>query len=82
MGVDNSVLSDLAEPKPKRHHRIAEVVFQPTIGFDQHILNHITHVNPPLDLLVQPHSDNLAQRIAVPFHQLVYSVFISLLNLQ
>lgn len=82
MGIDDSVLGNLPQPQPERHGRILQVVLQPPVGFDEHILNHVADIHPPLDFLVQPHSHDLAQRLTVPLHQLVHGSFVALLHLQ
>jgi hypothetical protein len=82
MGVDDAVLGNLPQPEPECHRRILKVILQPPIGFDQHVLNDIADIDTALDFLVQPHPDDLAQRLTVPFHQLVHGSFISLLDLQ
>ena len=48
MGVDHAVAGQVPQPELKRHAGRFEVVGQPAVRFDQHILHDIAGVDPPL----------------------------------
>ena len=68
MSVDDPVFGDLPHPKMKRHDGIVQVPLQPPIGFHQNILNNIADVDTFLNLLIQPHPNQLPERVAVSVH--------------
>ena len=61
MSIDNAVFGYLPHPEMKRHDGVVQVPLQTAIGFHQNILNHITDIDSFLDLLIQPHSNQLPE---------------------
>jgi len=57
MGVDDSITSNLSKPQMKRHDRVVQISRQTPIGLYQYVLQHIAHVDPFLNLLIQSHPD-------------------------
>jgi hypothetical protein len=55
VGVDDPVPGDLPNPQVKGHAGILQIILQPAIGLDQHILYHVADIHSPLDLPIQTH---------------------------
>jgi hypothetical protein len=71
VSVDDPVLGNLPQPQVIRHSRLSEIVLQPAVGLDQHILHDIAHIDPPLYFLVQPKLHHAPQAVTMPLHQTV-----------
>ena len=71
VSVDDPVLGDLPKPQVIRHRGLGQIVLQPAIGFDQHFLHDIAHIDSPLDALIEPKLHHPPQRIAMPLHQAI-----------
>ena len=69
VGVDQAVAGDVPQPEMKRHRRVfvaaIEVLGQPAVGFDQHVLHNVAGVHAALDHAVHPQVDHPPQRLAV-----------------
>lgn len=72
MSVNDSILGDLSQPQMERHHGVAQIILQPTIGFHKYVLNNIADIDPILDPFVQSHSHHLPDRITMPIHQSIH----------
>jgi hypothetical protein len=71
MRINDPIFSNLPQPKVKWHYGSLKISLEPTICLDKYVLNHITDVDPILHLFVQPHPDQMIQRIPVAIHKLV-----------
>jgi hypothetical protein len=73
MEIDHPILGQLPEPEMEGNPGILQILPQPFGGFEQHVLNNITRINPPGNLLVESQADQLRQRSAVMFEQFIDS---------
>lgn len=81
MSVNDAVLSNLPKPQVERHDRVVQISLQPSVRLDQHILHDITDINSTLDFLIEPHTNQLPQRVAMLIHQLVHCGLVAFLCL-
>ncbi len=80
VGIDEPVAGHVPQPQPKGHRRILEIVAQPAIGLDEHVLNDIAGVNSPLDELVHPLIDQPTDSRPVAIEQAVHGIAVTLSN--
>ena len=45
MGVDDVVLGDVPQPEVKGHERIVQIVLQPAVRFEQHVLHDVAGID-------------------------------------
>ena len=69
VGVDQPVLGHLPQPQVKRHLRILQILLQPPMGFDQHILRDVASIDAPRQHRVHPQLDHPPHRAAMPCQQ-------------
>ena len=64
MRVDDPILGQVPQPQVKRHRRVLQILGQPLIGFEQHILNDVAGIDAASQHGVEPQVDDLPQRLA------------------
>ena len=69
VGIDDTILCDLPDPKMERYDGIGHVVLQASVGFHKDILNHIADIHPLVEPLVEPELDHPSKRVAVTVHE-------------
>ena len=62
--VDDAVLRQVPQPQVERHVRLLQVLGQPLVGLDEHVLNDVGGVHAARDGRVEPQVDDAAERFA------------------
>lgn len=78
VGIDQPVTSHMPQPEPKRHHGIFQIVTQPAVRLDHHVLHDVAGINPALHNTVHSRRDQATDRIAMPSKQALNSIGITL----
>jgi len=78
MGIDQPIAGHVPEPELKRHRSVGEVLAQPPVGLDHHILHDIAGIDPPLHAPIHATIDHPLDRLAVPLKKAVHGVAIPL----
>lgn len=81
MGIDDSILSDLPNPKVERYRRVIDVIHESTIGFDQHVLDDVAHVEPLHNSLIESDCDHPTQGVTVTAEEFLDRVLLSLADI-
>ncbi len=76
--VDQSISSQLPEPQVEGQGGLVEVLGQSARRFEQHILNDIAGIHTTSDCAVHAMVDEFPERVAVPIHQAVDRLGISI----
>jgi hypothetical protein len=71
VGVDEPVAGHVPQPELEGHRRVGEVVAEPAIGLDEHVLHDVAGVDPPLHHPIHPPVDHPPDRIAMPRQKVV-----------
>ena len=69
--VDDAVLRQVPQPQVERHVRLLQVLGEPLIGLDQHVLHDVGGIDAAGDGRVEPQVDDAAERLAELAEQLV-----------
>lgn len=78
MSVDDSVFGDLSDPQVEGHYWVFQVIAEPAVGLEKHILDHIAYIDPLLNSVIQPHFYHAAQRGSVPVEQTIDGIRVAL----
>src|SRR5688500_3156602 len=77
MGVNDLVFGDLPQPKMNAENRARQIILQPAVGLNEHILHDVANIDPPLNLAIQPHLNHSAERIAMPVQEAIDCLLIA-----
>ena len=72
MGVDQPVPGHLPQPKMKWHRRMGQILLQPPMGVEQHILHDVAGIDPAADYAIHPQIDHPPQRRAMALQQPIH----------
>lgn len=75
--VDDAVFGQVPQPQVKGQPGIGEVIAEPLIGFEEHILHDVAGIDTAGDGAIKPQPHHLPQRIAVPIEQLIHGQWIA-----
>lgn len=64
MGIDDSILGHVPQPKRKRHPRIAEIVLNSAVRVEENLLHDVAGIFAACELAIKPQIDRPPQRIA------------------
>jgi len=80
MRVDQTVAGHVPQPELERHGGVREILPQPSVGLEEHILNDVAGIDPALHAAIHAAIDHPLDRRAVPFEQSVDSPVVTLAN--
>src|SRR5258705_334728 len=72
MGVDEPIFSQVQQPEMERHDGVLEVIAEPAVGLDQHVLDDVTGIGAAGQGRVEPELDGPPKRLAVLGEQVVH----------
>ena len=78
VGVDEAIPGHVPQPELERHGGVGQIVAEPTVGLDHHVLHDVAGIHPPLHDAIHPLVDHPADRRAMAFKQAVDRVAVSL----
>jgi hypothetical protein len=78
VSIDKPVAGHVPQPELEWHGRVGQIVDQPAIGFDHHVLHDVAGIDPPLHPPVHATVDHSPDRFAVPLEQAVDGIAIAL----